>query len=131
MFNVINGAARIVDDAVRQAAASAPSGSAGFRVQPDQVYELANRFTAIAHKIEGGVGREIMSLVVDAPGADKPSVDAAGRLTETAVGGAGLITRLDAYVAELRKAATSLRMTGQQYGLTDHTEGGRLSAGNL
>jgi hypothetical protein len=131
MFNVITGAVDVVDDALRQAVASAPGGSVGFRVQPDQVYELANRFNAIAHKIEGGAGQEIMSLVVAAPGADKPSVDAAGRLTETAVGGAGLITRLDAYVTELRKAATSLRMTGQQYGLTDHTEGGRFSAGNL
>jgi hypothetical protein len=131
MFNVIIGAAHVVDDAVRQAVASTPGGSAGFRVQPDQVYELANRFDAIADKIEGGAGQEIMSLMVAAPGADKPSVDATGRLTETAVGGAGLITRLDTYVAELRKAAMSLRMTGQQYGLTDHTEGGRLSAGKL
>jgi PE family len=131
MFHVITGAAGVVDDAARQAVASAPGGSAGFRVQPDQVYELANRFDAIADKIEGGSWQEVVSLVVAAPGADKPSVDAAGRLTETAVGGAGLVTRLDAYVTELRQAATSLRMTGQQYGLTDHTEGGRLSAGNL
>ena len=131
MFNVITGVVGVADDAVRQAVADAPGGSAGFRVQPGQVYELANRFDAIADKIEGGSWQEIMSLVVTAPGADKPSVDAADRLTETAVGGAGLITRLDAYVSELRKAATSLRTTGQQYGLTDHTEGGRLSAGNL
>jgi PE family len=131
MFNVITGAVGAVGDAVRQAVANLPGGSASFRVQPEQVYELANRFDSIADKIEGGVGREVMTLVVAAPGADKPSVDAAGRLTETGFGSAGLVTRLDAYVAELRNAARSLRVTGQQYGLTDDTESARLSAPNV
>ena len=67
-------------------------------------------------------------MLVRPPGADKPSVDAAGRLTTTGFGDAGLITRLDAYVTELRNAATGLRQTGQQYGLTDRTEGGRFGA---
>ena len=127
MFNVIAGVA----DAVRYAVASLPGGSASFRVQPDRVYELANRFDSIADKIDGAVGREVMSLLVEPPGADKPSVDAAGRLTDTGFGGAGLITRLNEYITELRNASTSLRLTGQQYGLTDHTESGRLSASNL
>jgi hypothetical protein len=131
MFNVITGAADAIGDAIRQAVANLPGGSAAFRVQPDRVYELANRFDAIADKIEGGIGSDIMSLVVRPPGADKPSVDAAGRLTETGFGDAGLVTRIDTFVMELRNAATSLRQTGQQYGLTDHTEGGRLSAASL
>jgi len=130
MFNVITGAVDAIGDAVRYGIADLPGGSASFRVQPEQVYVLANRFDAIADKIEGGLRPEVMSLVVAAPGADKPSVDAADRLTETGIGDAGLVTRVDAYVIELRRAAASLRMTGQQYGLTDHTEAGRLSASN-
>jgi hypothetical protein len=131
MFNVITGAIDAVGGAIRHAVANLPGGSASFRVQPEQVYELANRFDAIADKIQGRVGAEIGALWVAAPGADKPSVDAAGRLSETSFGDAGLVSRLDAYASELRAAAASLRSTGRQYGLTDHTEGGRLSAANL
>ncbi len=131
MFNVISGAVAAVGDAVRHAAATLPGGSVSFRVQPERVYDLANRFDAIADKIQGRIGAEIGALMVVAPGADKPSRDAARRLDETNFGGAGLVTRLDAYATELRRAAASLRETGRQYGLTDHTEGGRLSAAEL
>lgn len=131
MFNVITGAVGAIGDAIRQAVANLPGGSASFRVQPDQVYELANRFDAIADKIQGRLGAEIGNLWVAPPGADKPSVDAADRLAQTSFGDAGLVSRLGAYATELRNAAISLRQTGSQYGLTDHTEGGRLSAANL
>ena len=131
MFDVITGAVGAVGGAIRHAVADLPGGSAKFRVQPDQVYELANRFDRIADKIQGRVGAEIGVLWVAPPGADKPSVDAARRLTDTSFGGAGIVTRLDSYATELRAAAASLRSTGRQYGLTDHTEGGRLGAADL
>ena len=131
MFDVIAGIGGAIDGAIRHAVAGLPGGSVSFRVQPDRVYELANRFELVADKIDGVLGHEILTLMVDPPGADKPSVDAAARLVETGFGGAGLVTRLDAYTNELRMAAASLRQTAQQYGLTDHTEGGRLSAANL
>jgi len=131
MFNVITGAVDAISDAARHAVAGMPGGSVSFRVQPDRVYELANRFDAIADKIQGRVGAEIGALWVAPPGADKPSIDAADRLAETGFGDAGLVSRLDTYARELRAAAASLRQTGQQYGLTDHTEGGRLSAARL
>ncbi len=124
MINVVDG----IGDAIRRTVAGLPGGSAAFQVQPDRVYELANRFDAIADRIQAGVGPEIRVLFVAPPGADKPSVDASERLRDTGFGEAGLVTRLDAYAAELRSAAEGLRRTGQQYGLTDHTEGGRFSA---
>jgi predicted Zn-dependent peptidase len=135
MFSVITGAVDdavdAVSDGIRRAVANLPGGSASFRVQPDQVYALANRFEAIADRIQGGVAPELMTMWVEPPGADKPSQDAADRLRETGFGGAGLATRLDAYANELRNAAAGLRATGKQYGLTDHTESGRLSAADV
>lgn len=125
--NAINAAV----DTVRRATANAAPGTASFRVQPEQIYQLANRFDEIADDIDGGYRPEILRIGLlrqAPPGADKPSVDAADRLVETGFGPAGLITRLDAYVVELRRAATTLRGVGQQYGLTDHTESERLSA---
>ncbi|HEY0641242.1 MAG TPA: hypothetical protein VGD67_26740 [Pseudonocardiaceae bacterium] len=135
MFNVIGGAiGGAVDgigDAIRRAVADLPGGAVGFRVEPDQVFALANRFDDIADRIQGSVAPEIRRLHVAPPGADKPSRDAADRLRDTAFGDAGLVTRLSAYATQLREAAASLRLTGQQYGLTDTTEGGRLSASSL
>lgn len=128
MFNVIAGAADAVARAARYAVAGQPGASASFRVEPDRVYELANRFEAIADKIDGGIGQEIMHLEVASPGGDEPSHAAAYRLNQTAFGDFGLVTRLEEYVTELRKVATTLRQTGQQYGLTDHTQSGRLGA---
>jgi hypothetical protein len=130
--DAIGNAVDTVVDTVRRAVAefSGP-GPAKFRVEPDKVYELANRFDAIADKIQAGYMRETLCLWVESPGRDKPSTDAAERLTDTSFGGAGLITRLRMYVEEVRNAAASLRETGKQYGLTDTTEGGRLSATNL
>lgn len=125
MFNVITDA---VAGAVRHALATLPSGSVGFRVDPEQVFELANRFDEIADKIQKRIGDEIVFLWVAAPGADQPSIDAANRLTTTSLGEAGLVTRLHKYATELHDAAVSLRSTGRQYGLTDHTEGRRLGA---
>jgi hypothetical protein len=127
MISVIGG----IGDAIRRTVANLPGGTASFQVQPDQVYELANRFDAIADKIQAGVGPEIRVLFVAPPGADKPSVDAADRLRDTGFGDAGLVTRLDAYATELRNAAAGLRQTGRQYGLTDTTEGGRFSAASV
>jgi hypothetical protein len=131
MFNVITGAADAAARAVRYAIVSRTRGSAGFRVEPERVYELANRFDEIADKIQSRITDESRALWVAAPGADKPSTDAADRLTATSFGDAGLITRLDAYTTELRSAATSLRNTARQYGLTDHTESGRLGAADV
>lgn len=128
MFDVITGAAGGIGDAVRHAIANLPGGSASFTVQPERVFELANRFDSVADTIQSGVSPETWALIVAAPGADKPSQDAADRLTRTAYGDAGLITRLSSYVDELRRAAVGLRQTGHQYGLTDHTESGRLGA---
>jgi hypothetical protein len=118
-------------DALRRGAANLGSGSARFRVEPDKVYELANRFDAVADKIQIGLWREVMLLAPDSPGADRPSRDAVGRLTETGFGDAGLVSRLIAYSDEMHEAAAALRATAKQYGLTDNTEGGRLSAANL
>lgn len=135
MFNVIGGAiddaVDRIGDAVRHTVASLPGDTASFRVEPDRVHELANRLDAVADRIAGGIAPEVMALMVAAPGGDPPSAIAAGRLTETGFGDAGLITRLNAYVTELRAAASSLRRTAVQYGLTDSTEGGRLSAADL
>jgi len=132
MLNVITGTAGSVGDAVvdaiRRAVASLPGVSASFRVQPERVYELANSFDRIADRIEGGFRREIMNLKISPPGDDLPSRIATRHLVETGFGDAGLVTRLAEYAAELRRAATALRGTGQQYGLTDRTEGGRLNA---
>lgn len=127
----ITGISEGIANAIRLAVAGLPADSASFQVEPDQVYELANRFDAVADRIETGIRPEIRALMIIPPGADKPSVDAAERLRDTGFGPAGLVTRLEAYVLELRNAARGLRQTGQQYGLTDHTEGGRLGAASF
>ena len=125
MFSVIGGA---VGEAVGKAVASMGPGSAKFRVEPDRVFELANRFDEIAAKIDGANSMSAYRLVLRPPGRDKPSVDATDRLIETAFGDAGLITRTRAYAEQLRTAARSLRDTATQYGLADQTEGARFSA---
>jgi hypothetical protein len=131
MFQVIGGAVGAVGDAVAKAVASMGPGAAKFRVEPDQVFALANRFDEIAANIDGASSMGAFRLVARPPGADKPSVDAADRLIETAFGEAGLITRTRAYSEQLRSAATALRQTATQYGLTDNTEGARFSAAEV
>jgi PE family len=131
MFQVIGAAGAAVGAIAREAAASLGPGSARFRVEPDQVFTLANRLDEIAADIDKAsiVGR--WRLFARPPGADKPSRDAADRLTETAFGDAGLVTRTIAYAEELRNAARALRDTATQYGLTDDTEGARFGAAEI
>lgn len=131
MFQVIGGAVGAVGDGIARAIASIGPGPARFRVQPDQVFALANRFDEIAANIDGASSKSAFYLVARAPGADRPSVDAADRLIETAFGDAGLITRTRAYAEELRSAATALRATATQYGITDDTEGARFSGSEV
>jgi hypothetical protein len=132
MFQVIGGAAGAAAGAVAGAAASSiGSGSARFRVDPDQVFALAKRFDQIAADIDDASSRGAKYLVARAPGADQPSIDAADRLIETAFGDAGLVTRTRAYAEELRKAAQALRDTATQYGLTDDTESARFGAAEI
>lgn len=135
MFQVIGGAAAAagaaVGGAVARAVASIGPGPARFRVEPDRVFALANRFDEIAADIDGASSRGAFRLVARAPGADKPSRDAADRLIETAFGQAGLVTRTRAYAEELRTAARALRDTATQYGLTDDTEGARFGSAEI
>lgn len=134
MFQVIGGAAvaaGAVGTAARQPAASLGPGSARFRVEPDQVFALANRFDEIAHDIDKASTLARWRLFARPPGADKPSREAADRLVETAFGDAGLVTRTRAYAEELRNAARALRDTATQYGLTDETEGARFDAAEI
>jgi PE family len=131
MFQVIGAAGAAVGAIAREAAASLDPGSARFRVEPDQVFALANRFDEIAHDIDDASRRGAAFLFARAPGADKPSRDAADRLVETAFGDAGLVTRTRAYAEELRNAARALRDTATQYGLTDDTEGARFGAAEI
>jgi len=127
MFQVIGGAA----GAAAGVLAPVGPGSVRFRVDPDQVFALANRFDLIAADIEEANIVGAGSLVARAPGADQPSIEAADRLIETAFGDAGLVTRTRAYAEELRKAARALRDTATQYGLTDDTEGARFGAAEI
>jgi hypothetical protein len=132
MFQVIGSAAGAAVGAIAGAAAASISpGTARFRVDPDRVFALANRFDEIADDIDNAsvVGR--WRLFARPPGADKPSRDAADRLVETAFGDAGLVTRTLAYAEELRSAARALRDTATQYGLTDDTEGARFGAAEI
>jgi hypothetical protein len=136
MFQVIGGAAAgavagAAGSAIAKAVASMGPGSATFRVVPDQVFTLANRFDQIADSIDNASRREALSLVARPPGADKPSRDAADRLIESAFGDAGLVTRTRAYAEELRTAARALRQTATQYGLTDDTEGARFGTAEI
>lgn len=134
MIQVIGGAAAAVAGAVGAAAGAAAAmgpGQARFRVEPDQVFSLANRFDEIAANIDGASSRGAFHLVARPPGSDKPSRDAADRLIETAFGDAGLVTRLRAYAEELRAAARALRDTATQYGLTDDTEGARFGSAEI
>ena len=117
--------------AVANLVASMGPGPARFRVEPDQVFMLANRFDEIAANIDGASSRGAFHLVARAPGADKPSRDAADRLIETAFGDSGLVTRTRAYAEELRAAARALRDTATQYGLTDDTEGARFGTAQV
>jgi hypothetical protein len=136
MFEVIGGAAAGAAGAAAAAAVaigaavagSAAPGQARFRVEPDQVFALANRFDQIANDIEAAADANGRPLVAHPPGRDKPSVDAADRLVQTAFGDAGLVTRTRKYAEELRAAARALRQTAAQYGLTDTTEGARFGA---
>lgn len=131
MFQVIAGAAEAAVEAAARAVASIGPGSARFRVEPDQVFALANRFDQIATDIDGASSRGILYLFPRPPGTDKPSRDATDRLIETAFGDAGLVTRTRAYAEELRSAARALRDTATQYGLTDNTEGARFGAAEI
>lgn len=133
MFQVIGGAAAAgaAGAAIGKALASFGPGSATFRVEPDQVFALANRFDEVATKLAKASSRGVFDLYARPPGADKPSRDAAQRLVETAFGDAGLITRTRAYAEELRSAAQALRDTATQYGLTDSGEGARFSAAEV
>lgn len=131
MFQVIGGvggAVAGIGAAVGKAIASMGPGNATFRVEPDQVMQLADRFDNIADQIEAASRAGAAELVARPPGADKPSRDAADRLIETAFGGAGLVTRTRDYAAELRNAAKGLRDTAQQYAGTDQAESARFSA---
>jgi len=131
MFQVIGGAAGAVEAIARRAAAPTGPGSARFRVEPDQVFALANRFDQIAADIDAAGSRGARFLVASAPGADRPSIDAAKRLTETAFGDAGLVTRTRAYAEELRNAAKALRDTATQYGLADDAESARFGTAEI
>jgi len=132
MFQVVGGAvAGAVRAAVGMAVTALPGGQARFRVEPDQVFTLANRFDQIAADIDGASSRGAFHLVARAPGSDKPSRDAADRLIETAFGEAGLVTRMRAYAEELRSAARALRDTATQYGLTDDAESARFGSAGL
>jgi len=131
MFQVIGEAAGAAVGAAARAVASIGPGSARFRVEPDQVFTLANRFDQIATDIDSASSRGILHLFPRSPGGDKPSRDATDRLTETAFGDAGLVTRTRAYAEELRSAAQALRDTARQYGLTDETESGRFGAAEI
>src|SRR5215470_2088690 len=84
MFQVIGGAA----GAAAGVLAPVGPGSVRFRVDPDQVFALANRFDLIAADIEEANIVGAGSLVARAPGADQPSIEAADRLIETEFGDA-------------------------------------------
>lgn len=131
MFNVITGIVDDAGDGIRRAVANLPGQAASFRVQPDQVFALANRFDAVADSIQDALAPEIRTLWVPGPGADTPSQAAAERLRTSSFGEEGLVSRLHTYASELRRAADGLRQTGRQYGLVDHTEGARLGSGGL